>query len=272
VAFATASIIAGTALGVIAVVSGCSKVSPTAPASSAPASSAPASSAATSSPRAPASPASGADAFTVTGDHPVQPNGSQDTSAATPDTRCNRGRLATDKTLGSRISAGFTLAGYSVSAQLLQHFLSGKGTEVSYQAGSAISAEARASSAFTTVTSQVQGAIMAQLRAGRMHVQLSAAQLPLVAFEAATSDLYWGFRGTQGLAVTGAGSRENGRFTGTLTYVIRDSYGFPADDTLGGFGAPMRYLQTVCGAPEHASGARWFPDTITVTVPFSEPA
>jgi hypothetical protein len=265
VAFVKASIIAGAALGMIAVVSGCSKISPAAPAPSA-------ATAASGSPRASASAASGGDAFTVTGDHPVQPNGSQDTNAAAPDTQCNRGRLAADKTLGSRISTGFTLAGYSVSAQLLQHFLSGKGTEVSYQAGSAISGEARASSAFKTVSSQVQAAILAQLKAGQMHVRLSGAQLPLVAFESATSDLYWGFRGTQGLTVAGSGSRENGRFTGTLTYVIRDSYGFPANDTLGGFGAPMRYLQTVCGAPEHASGARWFPDTITVTVPFNQPA
>lgn len=261
-AFVNASIIAGAALGVIAAVSGCSTASPTAPAPSA----------TTGSPRAPGSPASDAGAFTVAGDHPVQPNGSQDTNAATPGTQCNRGTLAADKTLGSRISTGFTLAGYTVSARLLQHFLSGKGTEVSYQAGVAISAKARASSAFRTVSSQVEGAILARLKAGQMRVQLSAAQLPLVAFESATSDLYWGFRGTQGLTVTGSGGRENGRFTGTLTYVIRDSYGFPANDTLGGFGAPMRYLQTVCGAPEHASGARWFPDTITVTVPFSEPA
>jgi hypothetical protein len=34
----------------------------------------------------------------------------------------------------------------------------------------------------------------------------------------------------------------------------------------------MRYLQTVCGAPQHSGGARWFPDSITVTVPFSRPA
>jgi hypothetical protein len=105
-----------------------------------------------------------------------------------------------------------------------------------------------------------------------MHVRLSAAQLPLAAFESKTSDLYWGFRGTQGLTVTGTGNRSNGRFTGSLTYIIRDSYGFPANDTLGGFGAPMRYLQTVCGAPQHANGARWFPDTITLTVPFNQPA
>ena len=96
-------------------------------------------------------------------------------------------------------------------------------------------------------------------------------QLPTVAFESTNSDLYWGFRGTQGLAVTGSGVRKDGRYVGTLTYVIRDSYGFPADDTLDGFGPPMRYLQTVCGAPQHAGGARWFPDAITVTVPLSQP-
>src|SRR5690242_2864428 len=87
-----------------------------------------------------------------------------------------------------------------------------------------------------------------------------------------SSDLYWGFRGTQGLTVTGRGARENGRYAGTLSYVIRDSYGFPVGDTLDGFGPPMRYLQTVCGAPRHAGGAHWFPDTITVTVPFNRPA
>ena len=66
-------------------------------------------------------------------------------------------------------------------------------------------------------------------------------------FSETTSDLYWSFRGTQGLTVTGSGSRKSGRYVGTLTYVIRDSYGFPVDDTLDGFGPPMRYLQTVCG-------------------------
>ena len=114
--------------------------------------------------------------------------------------------------------------------------------------------------------------IRRQLKAGQAHVQLPAAQLPTVTFESTSSDLYWGFRGTQGLTVTGSGTRQNGRYAGTVTYVIRDSYGFPADDTLAGFGPPMRYLQTACGAPQHAGGARWFPDTITVTVPLNQPA
>jgi hypothetical protein len=45
-----------------------------------------------------------------------------------------------------------------------------------------------------------------------------------------------------------------------------------ASDNLDGFGPPMRYLQTVCGAPQHPGGAHWFPDTIVVTVPFRQPA
>jgi hypothetical protein len=169
------------------------------------------------------------------------------------------------------VADGFALANFPASADLLTHFLKGKGTEVDYRAGSLISKEALASSSFRAVNSEVQEAILSQLKADRTRVQLSAAQLPTVVFESRTSDLYWGFRGTQGLTVTGSGSRENGRYAGTLSYVIRDSYGFPASDTLDGFGPPMRYLQTACGAPQYAGGAHWFPDTITVTVPFNRP-
>jgi len=154
----------------------------------------------------------------------------------------------------------------------LRHFLRGKGTEVDYPAGSPIAKEAFASSAFRAVNNEVQEAILRQLKAGKTRVQLSAGQLPTVVFESRDSDLYWGFRSKQGLTVTGTGRRENARYTGTLSYVIRDSYGFPPRDTLHGFGAPMRYLQTACGAPQNPDGARWFPDTITVTVPFSRPA
>jgi hypothetical protein len=215
----------------------------------------------------PASPTT-ARAFAVSGDHPVPPNGSQDTHAATPDATCDSAEFAADMSIGQHVADGFTLAGFPAAADLLRHFLKGEGTEIDYRAGSPISREALASSAFRAVDTQVQSVILAQLRAGKARVRLSAAQLPTVAFESTASDLYWGFRGTQGLTVTGSGTEEQGRYVGTLTYVIRDSYGFPADDTLAGFGPPMRYLQTVCGAPQHAGGAHWFPDAITVTVPF----
>jgi hypothetical protein len=254
-------------------ISGCSGGShtagpaPTATVTTVPASSAPASSGLASS-------AAVAPSFTVTGVNPVLPNGSQDTSDQAAGTVCDAAKLSADKALGAEIAAGFALDGFPVASVLLTHFLAGTGTKVAYPAASAISRQARASGVFKTLNDEVQQAILSQLNdgPGRTRITLPAAQLPTVAFESESSDLYWGFRGTQGLTVTGHGSLADGRWTGTLTYVIRDSYGFPVDDTLAGFGPPMRYLQTVCGAPQHSGGARWFPDSITVTVPFSLPA
>jgi hypothetical protein len=200
------------------------------------------------------------------------PNDSQATSAAVPGTVCDSVQLAGDEATGQRVAGGFDLAGFSAAADLLEHFLKGTGTAVNYPAASSLSQLARASAAFRAVDKQVQDRILSQLRAGHAHVGLSAAQLPLVAFDSPDSDLYWGIRGTQGLTVTGRGRLEHGRYVGTLSYVIRDSYGFPATDTLAGFGPPMRYLQTACGAPGFAGGAHWFPDTVTIPMPFNQPA
>jgi hypothetical protein len=210
--------------------------------------------------------------FTVRGTRPVLVNGSQDTSAQAAGAACDSAQLTADKRLGNQIASGFAVGGFPTAAALLRHFLAGTGTAVNYPAGSPIARLALASSAFQTVNRQVQAAVARQLKAGGTQVKLSAGQLPTVEFSDATSDLYWSFRGTQGLTVTGRGSRKSGRYAGTLTYVIRDGYGFPVDDTLGGFGPPMRYLQTVCGAPRYAGGAHWFPDSVTVTVPFDQPA
>ncbi len=210
--------------------------------------------------------------FTVTGDHPVAANGSQDTQEQADGAVCSSDQLAADAALGGEIVTGFTAEHFPVAAQLLSHFLAGSGKEVSYPAGSRIARLALASAPFAAVRREVTAEITRQLASGRSAVRLSAAQLPLATFSSSSSDLYWGFRGTQGLTVTGRGIRRSGRYAGTVTYVMRDSYGFPAGDTLGGFGPPMRYLQTVCGAPQHAGGAHWFPDSVTVTVPFNQPA
>lgn len=210
--------------------------------------------------------------FTVSGVRPVPANGSQDTRAQAAGATCDSAQLAVDKNLGNGIADGFAASGFPAAAGLLRHFLTGEGTAVNYPAGSQVARLAAASTAFQLVNGQVQTAIARQLKDGGTRARLAAWQLPTVTFSATNSDLYWSFRGTQGLSVTGSGVRESGRYVGTLTYVIRDSYGFPVDDTLGGFGPPMRYLQTVCGAPQHAGGAHWFPDTVTVTVPFDQPA
>lgn len=211
-------------------------------------------------------------AFTVDGVRPVPVNGSQDTQAQAAGAVCASSQLASDQVLGGQIAAGFAAANFPVAAALLRHFLAGSGKAVNYPAGSQIAQLALASAQFTAVRKEVTAAVLRQLAAGKSAVRLSAGQLPPPTFSLTSSDLYWGFRGTQGLTVTGNGIRKNGRYVGTLTYVIRDSYGFPVDDTLNGFGPPMRYLQTVCGAPQHAGGAHWFPDSITVTVPFNQPA
>ena len=223
---------------------------------------------ATASPSPVSPPANATGVFTVSGANPVPPNGSQDTYATTPNAECDSKKFEPDEAIGNEVAAGFSVSSFPAAAALLTHFLKGEGTEIAYAHGSSISREALASSAFQAVNEKVQGEITLRLKAGDTRILLTAGQLPTVAFESAASDLYWGFRGTQGLTVTGKGSRKNGRYVGSLTYVIRDSYGFPAGDTLAGFGPPMRYLQTVCGAPKHAGGAHWFPDTITVTVPF----
>ena len=128
-----------------------------------------------------------------------------------------------------------------------------------------------ASGAFHALNEQVQGLIRGQLKAGPGTGPALRRAVANRGVRVNGQGLVLGFRGTQGLTVTGSGVRKSGRYVGTLTYVIRDSYGFPADDTLDGFGPPMRYLQTVCGAPQHAGGAHWFPDTITATVPLSQP-
>jgi hypothetical protein len=238
------------------------------PATDSPATASPSPTPTTASP----SPTVAGPAFTVAGDNPVTPNGSQDTDAATPDATCDSVQLKSDQSLGAAIASGFSLEGFPAASDLLRHFLTGTGTAIHYRLGSAISNEAQASAGFAAVNDIVQGEIAAQLKDGDTRVRLSAGQLPTVLFASTASDLYWGFRGTQGLTVSGGGHRENGRYVGALTYVISDSYGFPVDDTLDGFGPPMRYLQTVCGAPQHPGGARWFPDTITVRVPFNPTA
>jgi hypothetical protein len=208
--------------------------------------------------------------FTVIGSVPVTPNSSQDTHAQAGDAGCQRQRFQHAKSVGLTTAAGFSFTNKPVSGELLSHFLDGKGTAVRFGPRSAISRKARASGPFQALNRTVQAALLSQLRAGRSRVRLAGSALSLIRFDLTDSaqDLYFGFRGTQGLTVRGAGSKTGRRYTGRLTYVIRDSYGFPPQDQLLGVGTDMRYLQVNCGSPAIHGGARWFPDSITVRVPF----
>jgi len=213
-----------------------------------------------------------ANRFTVAGNDPVQPNSSQDTRAQATGT-CRPRMLHSDQTLGDTTAAGFTLAGAPVAAQLLGHFLAGTGTPVRFGPRSRTARQALASRPFRALNHEVQAAVVAQLRAGHRRVRLPGSALTPVLFASpgSSQDLYLGFRGTQGLDVTGAGTITRRGYAGTLTYVITDSYGFPPQDQLLGIGTAMRYLQVNCGSPQTRGGARWFPDAITVTVPFRHP-
>jgi hypothetical protein len=114
----------------------------------------------------------------------------------------------------------------------------------------------------------VQGYILQQLKMGHDNIILNQPILRRIGLYQ-PNDLYYAFAGTQGLIVTGSGSLVGVDYVGTLTYEIDDSYGFTSLDHFDGYGDDMRYLQTVCG---NEGGAHWFPDSITVTVPFSLPA
>jgi hypothetical protein len=221
--------------------------------------------------------------FTVSGSLPVSVSGnqSQDTHAQDPAAKCNVALFAMAESLGQEVAKHFFLSGDPASSLLLYHFLAGDGTPIDFKPGSPtllgslISNEARLSSAFKKVDHVVQGEVLSELNAGITNVQLRADQLSTVNFSLLGSlpftDLYFGWRGTQGLDVSGSGNVVNGNYVGTLTYVIRDSYGFTKNDKFLQVGTAMRYLQTVCGNPPFRLGARWFPDSITVTVPFSHP-
>ena len=208
--------------------------------------------------------------FTVAGRFPVFRAPGQDTHAQFPSSRCNPATFQRNRAVGRAAVAGFAFTGADASARLLAHFLEGTGTPVNFGPDTAIARQAKASSAFRAMNRSVQAEVLRQLRSGRTRVQLDRTLLQPIRFGVPGSarDLYLGFRGTQGLEVRGAGHLAKHRFTGRLRYVIHDVYGFPPSDQLLGTGPAMRYLQVNCGAPEHAGGAHWFPDSIVVTVPF----
>jgi uncharacterized protein YraI len=216
--------------------------------------------------------------FTVRGSHPVpgvSNNETQDTYAFTPGAICNPALLVAYDDLGYDIGTGFQVVkGAPTADSLLRHFLAGTGKEVDFPVGTTISADATASNEFKSLNTSVQNQLLQLLRAGYSAAVLPPKYLPSPPnFETASNpELHWGFGGTQGLTVTGSGSLRSGRFVGTINYIIWDSYGFTSQDKFDGIGPKMRYLQTVCGAPQDPLGAHWFLDSISLSVPFNQPA
>ena len=74
----------------------------------------------------------------MNGDHAVPPNESQDTHAASPGTACDNAEFTRDMAIGREVARGFAVAGFAASADLLEHFLAGQGTEVDYRPGGVV--------------------------------------------------------------------------------------------------------------------------------------
>ncbi len=167
----------------------------------------------------------------------------------------------------------FWAVGAPHASELLAHFLGGNGTPVDYPndtSPKSVSGEVRASPEFKALDNKVQDEAASKARAGLTNFKLesSLSRIRLTS----SSDLEWSFRGTQGLDVAGNIHLDGSRYRGTVTYVLRDSYGFGHNDKFPIVGDEMRYLQTTCGAPDYPGGAHWFPDSVTVTVPFDRPS
>jgi len=177
--------------------------------------------------------------------------------------------------VGRSIVGVWQTAGLATAASFLKHFLDGTGTAINLSEPSATASEIKKSKEFTAENSNVLTYIKQQLDGGATQIQLPTPN-PLHAF-AFTSwltepDLYAAFRYTHGLDVSGSGRLVGAHYVGTLTYVISESYGFNAQNSLFHLGPPMRYLQTVCGSPYYPRGAHWFPITVTISETFDLPA
>lgn len=210
-------------------------------------------------------------AFSIRGNHPVQPGNDRDTHAQTPQATCSTPTYVKDEAIAKTLIESWSVLGLDASAELMQHFLSGTGTEIDFDVSSATAQETSEDGVFEQLNKNVQANVLAQLEKGVSTITVSSSLLAPPKLGDNNNDLKYAFRGTQGVTVTGRGTLQNGRYVGDLLYKITDTYGFKSPSDLTD-GSQMRYLQTNCGAPYKKGGAHWFQDTITVVVPFSQPA
>lgn len=184
---------------------------------------------------------------------------------------CNPRTFAEDEVLGRGAAAGFLEAGAPTAAVFLSLFLNGNTSPEDLPDGSPLAFEVKLSSLFRDADKQFQQYAKQLLDQGQLSVDITGG-LHLIDFsKSIIPDLALAFGGTQGLQVSGSGYEQNGRYVGSITYKIQDIYGFYPTYKFLGMGPRMHYLQSVCGAPYYPGGAHWYPDSVTVTVPFDQP-
>ena len=184
---------------------------------------------------------------------------------------CNPGTFAVDESLGHAAALGFGRVGAPYAQSFLNHFLNGSGTQIDVQDGTPLASEVKQSPMFQAADNKFQLSAKTLLDQGKRTIDISSGLYLIDFSHSAIPDLLLGFGGTQGLQVSGSGHLENGDYVGAVSYTIQDIYGFSAEDKFLGAGPRMHYLQGVCGAPYYMGGARWYPDSITVIVPFDQP-
>jgi hypothetical protein len=233
----------------------------------------------------PDAPATAAPTISVSGSVPYTPDRAE--TGVTPfSASCSRLYKALDLGLYVSELAVFKADRAPDAANLLAHWLAGSGQPVNYASTSLLSLKAAAFPGFKTMNSSVQAYIRKELAGGVTKITVPANQgysptdqRPLVVMDFNNvvnfPGLYWAFRATQGIGLTGTIKDQDGRYTGELRYVISDTYGFQANDAsrvTGPFTRAMNYLQTNCGHPKFTAGPQWFSDRLIVAVKFSAPS
>jgi hypothetical protein len=207
--------------------------------------------------------------FTVSASLPVLPSSSQDTHATYPDSVCSTSKFNQYEAEATAVEQYFAAENAPSAATLLEHFLGGSGTPMNFPSGSPLSEQLLSNPQFQALNSTTQRALIDAVNQGENTISLAQPPLQKIPLNL-PDDLEYSFGGTQGLQVSGTGRLVDGHYTGTLTYTIQDSYGFSTSDHfVGNVGDAMRYLQTNCGAPQTPDGALWFPDSVTINVPFT---
>jgi hypothetical protein len=192
------------------------------------------------------------------------------------------------------VAEGAEVLGAPDGAELIRHFLSGRGTPLTFGPTSRIAQLVARNASFQRLNRAVKAELKKRLvpfaagdrRELPAHIRLDRGLLLAVrpSFDnlARDPDLYLSFRGTQGLSIRGGGRAylaaqpdQTGHAGGMLTYTIGDVYGFSSEPQFRLLGHPLgpdlHYLQTACGAPAHKDGAHWFRDAVIVTTRFRFP-
>lgn len=218
--------------------------------------------------------------FTVKGSNssPLGQAGKQATGSPADAAKCETAQgqqdFSNDEVIGQSIVNEWQADGLTTASVFLEHFLTGQGTALNYPQAAA---EIEGSSEFTSENNNIIAYIAEQLAitaARNQSIQVPAGVNTVHALgfvNVLEPDLDFAFGRTHLITVKGSGSLVGTSYTGSLTYVVSESYGFSKDNTLLGIGTAMRYLQTTCGYPYYPAGAHWFTVSVSFTVPFSIP-